>query len=206
MRNELKYHFLKKDILKIKFEILRHNFFKSYDDRFVNSLYFDDINLNSFYDNIEGNLSREKVRARWYNDLKNEEFLFIEKKIKNNMLGKKLKHKVNIQKQKKLSDKFVKFINYEVNQLYNSRLNPLLITSYSREYYENLTGVRLTIDKNLKFINPKSFEFKEFKYFILEIKFPTNFQPNLSFLDKTNTLYTKNSKYSNGIERLYFKN
>ena len=43
-------------------------FYKKYNKRLVNSLYFDDLNFSSFKDNVDGNTHRLKTRIRWYNE------------------------------------------------------------------------------------------------------------------------------------------
>ena len=39
---------------------------KSYDNRIVNSIYFDDVGFSSVRDNLAGTAQRNKFRLRWY--------------------------------------------------------------------------------------------------------------------------------------------
>ena len=39
---------------------------KSYDNRIVNSIYFDDVGFSSVRDNLSGITQRNKLRLRWY--------------------------------------------------------------------------------------------------------------------------------------------
>ena len=40
-----------------------------YHERLVNNIYFDDMELKHFYDNVDGTSERVKVRLRWYGDM-----------------------------------------------------------------------------------------------------------------------------------------
>ena len=44
-------------------------FVKEYDSRKVNSIYFDDSDLNSLNENLDGNTFKAKYRIRWYGNL-----------------------------------------------------------------------------------------------------------------------------------------
>ena len=55
---------------------------KSYPDRWVNNIYFDNINLDLFNQSIEGISRRTKVRLRWYGDFHNIENSILELKLK----------------------------------------------------------------------------------------------------------------------------
>ena len=51
--------------------ILRNSplkFKKDYKKRKINSIYFDDSDLSSFFENIHGNNLKKKIRLRWYGD------------------------------------------------------------------------------------------------------------------------------------------
>ena len=58
--------------------------------RSVNNIYFDSPELNNYFDNIDGNSRRIKIRIRWYGKLFGEiEKPILEIKIKNGLLGRK---------------------------------------------------------------------------------------------------------------------
>ena len=57
-------------------------FYKQFKSRYVNSLYFDDINNSSLIQNIEGYSNKIKLRIRWYNDLNFAKKINLELKIK----------------------------------------------------------------------------------------------------------------------------
>ena len=70
-RSEIKFvcyqhnYFLLKNWIKLH----KFNFFKEYEDRNVNNIYFDSFNYKAFNDNLSGLPSRLKVRYRWYGEL-----------------------------------------------------------------------------------------------------------------------------------------
>tara|TARA_Y100000385_G_scaffold284346_1_gene342215 strand:- start:658 stop:1281 length:624 start_codon:yes stop_codon:yes gene_type:complete len=204
MRTELKYHIKKDRVPQLKVSLVRNSFFQSFDKRNVNSLYFDDLKQNAFHDNIEGNLQRVKKRFRWYDNLSDNNSVFLEVKKKNDINGEKIKNKIIVGKGNIVNHDFIMLLNDKINFLFNVKYTPMVISSYSREYFENIEGIRVTIDTNLRFINPKSFHKKTFEYDILEIKFPKDSSPNLCFLKNLDTLLTKNSKYAIGVDKLYF--
>ena len=67
---------------------------KSYNNRMVNSIYFDDVNFSSVRDNLAGIAQRNKLRLRWYGNQKNSLPIF-EVKTKNGRLGKKIAYSIN---------------------------------------------------------------------------------------------------------------
>ena len=75
-------------IHQIKYSKLR--FFEHHQQRFVNSIYLDTDNLNSYKQNIDGLQFREKYRIRWYGEFLNNGNMFFEIKKKKNDLGKKI--------------------------------------------------------------------------------------------------------------------
>ena len=79
---------------------------RHYDNRNVNSIYYDTLNYQNARDNINGISNRSKTRVRWYNNNFTEKKLEI--KIKKNNLGKKLY----------LNSKFFDDIN-NINQIKN---------------------------------------------------------------------------------------
>ena len=65
-RQEIKYKVYYKDLGKLYAWLFNAKFNKSFDNRNVNSLYYDTPNLDFATDNISGDSKRIKIRARWY--------------------------------------------------------------------------------------------------------------------------------------------
>ena len=71
-RYERKWIFNNGDYLKLINSLLRSNFFfrYQYPKRKVNSIYFDDQNLSSIRENLDGISNKRKIRIRWYGNSK----------------------------------------------------------------------------------------------------------------------------------------
>ena len=71
---------------------------KSYDNRMVNSIYFDDLDFSSVSDNLAGVPNRLKTRLRWYQSKKNQHTSIpvLEQKIKTGRLGMKSSVTINL--------------------------------------------------------------------------------------------------------------
>ena len=151
------------EIIKIKLSNLGME--KLYPKRYTSSCYFDSKDLMCFHESEEGVLPRRKIRIRWYdnkpNFLKEEKISSIEGRFKTSK-------KIN---QISFSDIF----NLEINSKYYGLLKPSLIVNYQREFYTYL-GARITFDKNINYLNPRSLTKNKFydPESVMEIKTTTN--------------------------------
>ena len=134
---------------------------KTFQDRDVNSLYFDNINLDAVRDNLSGTTPRHKVRLRWYKSKTLEKFdPNLEIKTKNGRLSSKIlfplpeiKKSIDTKSIFSLSEKVIQ-TSRQLNIAHksiNTHLLPMLIVQYQREYYEIKNGIRITIDKKIRF-------------------------------------------------------
>ena len=188
--------------------LLKKNFYKKFENRIVNSVYFDDFNFSSYKNNVEGNTKRLKVRIRWYNE--NSDNLNLEIKNKNGFLGWKNTYKLN----------YIDGINNVLNNYSNSKLEntinnvlkknvfPVIKTKYQREYYEyNHDTIRATIDTKLEYLSTR-INFKiAYDKEILEFKYPVTkdklFRENI--IKNNKFRFQKFSKYVVGVN-LFNKN
>lgn len=130
--------------------ILQHpaGFRKTYPDRQVNNVYFDTPGWQTFQENLAGISERTKYRLRWYGRQTDPiEHSRFELKKKENLLGTKIiqavPEKINWQEISHLP-------NYLPRLRFNA-LQPTLINTYQRAYYESSDGCfRLTIDQQLQ--------------------------------------------------------
>lgn len=181
------------------------NFIKQYDDRQVNSIYFDDNLKSSFYENLDGNNNKKKIRLRWYGNQKKISNLRLEIKNKIGNLNYKKISKINILKPIYFNKKFINNKIYDILKKKINRFNfsPISSVHYLRTYFISANmPVRATIDTNISYINFKnSYDIQKFsKNMILEIKYPKDFDTHLRFYFKNLKLrVTKNSKYINSI-------
>ena len=169
-----------------------------YPKREINSIYFDNSQMKSYYDSLEGTVPRKKIRLRSYPNKKfknsNRNYSF-EIKI-NSPEGKIKVSKKNLNFEKLLK---TGFYDFEYGQCY-----PIVETNYYREYY-NLLNFRLTIDKNIKYS-----KFKKKKYMIpikeqIIVEVKSNDINASNYIDK-NFHFEKIrfSKYCNAIDEIYF--
>ena len=186
--------------------------------RFVNNIYFDNLELLSYYENLSGITPRKKVRVRWYGDLMGQ--------IKEPVL--EIKRKSGIVGNKKfyslpgftLEDFFSgseiwrstgKSIFEESLQKELALLEPILINRYNRKYFLSADGCyRITLDSNITFSLVRPFLPQLFAdepsepYCVLELKYDHAIDNEASGI----TSYfpfrlTKSSKYVSGIFKLY---
>jgi len=105
-RIEKKFVFLPGDKRKIELLKIEGFFKKLYNNRKVNSIYYDTYDLSCLWDNINGFSNRDKYRVRWYNDIKNSE-VFFEKKKKLNQINQKTKNNLGKFKNKSELNEFL---------------------------------------------------------------------------------------------------
>ena len=114
VRFERKFILINKNIsyLENLLRTSKFNFKEDYPSRKVNSIYFDDQNLTSVIDNLDGNNFKKKIRLRWYGDKKIIKSPTLE-------IKKKIGH-VNYKKNYKMKGfKPLTFKSENINQLLN---------------------------------------------------------------------------------------
>ena len=204
-RFERKYIERKNNAYLFKNFLVTNRFYKKYDKRIVNSLYFDDLNFSSFKDNVDGNTQRLKTRIRWYNET--PDLLNLEIKNKNGFLG--WKDKIKLKNIKNIEENLRNYPNSELEnylkKIFKKNMFPIIKTKYLREYYEHVHGnVRATIDTQLEFFSVKT-NFKiNFDKEILEFKYPASDDQIFRnyIIPKNNFRFQKFSKYVVGVNLL----
>ena len=204
-RFERKYIERKNNAYLFKNFLVTNKFYRKYDKRIVNSLYFDDLNFSSFKDNVDGNTQRLKTRIRWYNE--SSDLINLEIKNKNGFLGWKdtikLKNIYNIEKD--IRNYPNSQLEYFLKKIFKKNMFPIIKTKYLREYFEYAHGdLRATLDTQLEFLSVKT-NFKiNFDKEILEFKYPaSNDQLFRDYIiPKNNFRFQKFSKYVVGVNLL----
>ena len=216
-RNEIKYllYGVNRKTLYIQYKLSSLLLSKSYPDRWVNNIYFDNINLDLFNQSIEGISKRTKVRLRWYGDFHNLENPLLELKYKNG-------HK-NIKKSVLIKDKFIygKSLSKFFYNLINSKglpesskyllkeLRPVLANRYFRSYHLSANNkYRVTTDTSLNFANLitsslNSLYWKKQKdVSIVELKFKKSDDHIVNFMTEICSRYRMSqiSKYTYGLQ------
>ena len=214
-RYEIKYVLNESQLSHILNLIKHHGFKNHHPQRTVNSLYFEDYNFSSIKDNISGISKRKKLRLRWYDD--NSITPFLEIKKRSGRVGNKSKistpfkngDEIEMMNSREISS-ILKSRNNVDNQIFlHNNLEPLLLVNYKRDYFISKEGVRLTIDKKIKFssvskFNSLSFQ-KKIRYnkSIVEIKFPIELRESLNTMfRRTELTPSRYSKYLVGVSKL----
>ncbi len=193
---------------------------RTYPDRYVNSLYFDDVSYQSVRDNLAGISERRKMRLRWYS---NEDQIItdepnLELKYRNGRLGNKVNYKLSGFKDELLDMEFKDVmpkikINlqdaYTTTVILDDHYTPTLYVSYRRKYLEDYHGLRITIDKDINFYHPhpclKMSQAKLMRYphYIMELKFPIELKNTVAeMIRKLHLTPKRHSKYLVGLAML----
>lgn len=184
----------------------RFSFTKQYEDRYVNSIYFDNKNLDSVKENLDGVVSKKKIRLRWYGSHNLIQNPRLEVKLKMGYLNtKKIFELKNIKL--KFSENNLNNINSILLKKYNFLNNYKIVTSthYIRKYFISIiNNIRATIDtdifyKKLRQLNNFNLNNKDSRP-ILELKYKTADDDYVRANLKNLTLrFSKNSKYINSL-------
>ena len=184
----------------------RFSFTKQYEDRYVNSIYFDNKNLDSVKENLDGVVSKKKIRLRWYGSHNLIQNPRLEVKLKMGYLNtKKIFELKNIKL--KFSENNLNNINSILLKKYNFLNNYKIVTSthYIRKYFISIiNNIRATIDtdifyKKLRQLNNFNLNNKDSRP-ILELKYKTADDDYVRTNLKNLTLrFSKNSKYINSL-------
>lgn len=184
----------------IFFDFLKNNkVTKLYDDRTINSIYFDNDKFEIYHDSVEGLSPRKKIRLRFYGDKKEfnkQKELLLEKKYTNFTGRSKISKKVN---------DFNSQLNYGILDTKYGICYPRTIVSYLRSYHIS-KDFRITMDTNINFQSYNSenpiHNFVSIDDIIVEIK--TNNTTRIDDLKKTFPFSEiRFSKYCKSIESLY---
>jgi len=191
-RVEKKLFIKKENLLDFKKKISSIGAINLYKSRKVQSIYFDNINMDMYNDSIEGLNPRKKIRVRNYPDNNNKYFL-LEYKI-SSIEGR---FKVN----KEISQK--KFDEFKLNGIFDKKYGlckPILNVIYDREYLID-NNVRITIDTNILYNMYNNKIIKNNKDIVVELK--TSINQNIDELfEKFPFQEIRFSKYCNGIDLL----
>ena len=193
------------------------NFSEIYSERFVNNIYFDSINLKSYFDRIDGVNDSLKIRIRWYGRLFGYiETPVLELKIKNGPLGKKnvfLLKGFLFDNDFNLAKNHNVFRESDLPDVLKTNLASLefsLLSRFKRKYFLSADhDFRITIDSDIAYYKLKNHH-NTFLHKIpggsgavLELKYDQNKEDAAGGI--TNFLpfrVTKNSKYVKGVEIL----
>ena len=186
----------------VKKILLGNNFKKLYSDRYITSIYIDNLNFDSAKDNINGVNERKKFRVRRYDDDLNQ--IYFEQKNKNNFFVwkniKKLELDIN---KKNLINKIYELLsnnNKYIDTNYNYKM--VLKINYKRSYFISDQGeFRATIDTEINTSPVLDFnKVIRLPETILEFKFSKNSESYFRDFFSLRGLNIRSKKYSKYIQ------
>jgi hypothetical protein len=192
LRQEKKYILSMYETSNLERKIISDGFQINHLPNHINNIYLEDYFKSSALENVEGDSKREKHRIRWYN---NEKKFTLETKIKLSSSGKKNKFFLKSNNLKEACEESEKITNKKI----------IIQNSYFRKYY-HFNGIRITIDQSLRFKLPNTETWKFHKSDILEIKFDTINNFNISKYVNNFSQLTKFSKYLQGLKQFNLLN
>ena len=181
---------------------IKNEFTKTYNKRKINNIYFDSDNSSCLFQNLDGNYHKIKIRLRWYDE---ENIFFLELKGKKGSVGFK-----------KVEEVFLKSgVKLDIRKIKSKRLSDILIdipsdfikfksfkavsfNSYLRNYFSNKkTGVRLTVDSSLSFVNLRiGTNLYKKKLKIVELKFKAENNLEIAYSKLIKEMPSDISKFS----------
>ena len=194
-RIEEKLYIEKVNLIQFREQLKIKSCQKVYHPRVIESLYFDNINLDMYTDSIEGITPRKKIRVRNYPE-DNDKKLYFE--IKNSSVEGRFKTRKIIN----TSDFEIKKSSGILDTQYGVCF-PMIFVRYKREYLV-IGDVRISIDKEIQYFDYKSnFKLNDDRI-IVELK--THYKKDLDQLTKDFPYQRiRFSKYCFGIEKLQLK-
>ncbi|MBQ3151165.1 MAG: polyphosphate polymerase domain-containing protein [Clostridia bacterium] len=184
----------------------------------IRSLYFDDPENSAFHDSLDGVYRKQKYRIRMYNN--NSEMIFIEKKIKSDKGGIKLREKISATELRSLTNGNYDFLlnkdSAVCRDFYSALrcgIRPVSIVDYRRTAFFSQAGnVRITIDDEIRsfafsgnFFDPSSsgVNLTDKGQCILEIKYDAFLPDHIKKLIGIRDMFRCGfSKYSTGRNTL----
>jgi hypothetical protein len=216
--------FLVEDLLPCQVEALikqhPHMFRQPYPPRSVNNLYLDTPAMDNYYDNVDGAEQRRKVRVCWYGDPSGEiAHPMLEIKVKQGLVGTKYTYPLcpfrldSCFCDAVLQHSFADADLPPAVRLALRGLDVVLFNRYYRYYYATRAGdFRLTMDTTLEFYRVIGLSGRPFTHHqrasrdvVVELKYEMDQEPQANRISGFFPFpVTRNSKYVQGIERVYF--
>lgn len=195
-------------------------FFRAiYHPRWINNIYFDDPDLASYTDNLDGKDIRRKVRIRWYGPMRGRvKQPVLEIKTKHGLLGGKHSHTlmpIDIQPGIEAQDLRETLLSSDLPDNVLALLKglaPVLLNRYQRSYFRSVCGgYRITVDSDEQYVdfaarsNLLRLVHRETDHAILELKYAAGHDQGASEIVKHFRFdLGRYSKYVSGVSLLTF--
>lgn len=192
-RIEEKLFIKKENLIQFQEFLVKKSVKKIHHPRMIESLYFDNNNLEMYSDSIEGLAPRKKIRIRNY-PKDSDKKIYLE--VKNSTVEGRFKTRKNLNKIEFDKKKSIGILDNQYGICY-----PKLYVKYKREY-SVIDDVRISIDKDIQYKDYKTnFKLSD-ENIIVELK--TSFNKNLDELISDFPMQRiRFSKYCFAIQNLY---
>lgn len=184
-------------------------FYQEYPDRWINNIYYDNYNLDSYLQNVEGDAKRQKVRWRWYGEDFSHSQGTLEVKRRDGNLGNKFLFPTqgtffkNSNSLGTFNRELRRNLSPEGRIFLDTHNQAVFFNRYKRHYFRSrYADIRLTLDSpqvvcNLlqqRSLSQQNLE-NNVKNLVIELKFPTaensNAQKILPYLRPRSGRYSK---------------
>lgn len=127
---------------------------KQFPDRQIHSVYLDTAALDDYQDNVSGMSQRGKLRMRWYDNA--TENIVLELKNKRGRLANKLVIGLDnpggdLPLERGIADRLLRSSEKSLAVAKQYHLFPSLHVQYERAYFEIAPGIRMTLDRRIKY-------------------------------------------------------
>ncbi|MBN1261376.1 MAG: polyphosphate polymerase domain-containing protein [Anaerolineae bacterium] len=220
-RYERKFLVDEPDVHRIVALLKRHPalFVSPYPPRYVNNVYLDTADLRNYFENVDGFGDRQKVRIRWYGDLLGAITRpILEFKIKRGLVGTKASYPLApcvIARGFSRETLHALWRDSDLAHLVRVQLQdlqPVLVNRYYRRYFATRDGrYRVTLDTGMTYVKAGSlrstFTHRQIdaRHVVVELKYePAHAAQAHRIVAAFPFTMTRNSKYVQGMERVYF--
>jgi hypothetical protein len=192
-----------------------YGFIKSYEDRWINNIYFDSYNYDFYAANISGQSSRSKLRYRWYGQHKYPTEGRLEVKNRRNFFGWKNIYPVNKipymigDSWKSIIRNISSQLPIEASNMFLSCNYPIVINRYKRTYFVSFDSrIRITVDRLQSAHDQRYKPYPEFEKesnqpdtIVIEIKFNRDNQKIANkVIQGFPVRVSRHSKYMNSVD------
>ena len=192
-RIEEKLYIKKENLIQFQEFLIKKAAKKLHHPRVIESLYFDNVNLEMYSDSIEGLAPRKKIRIRNYPNSKDKKSYL---EIKNSSVEGRFKTRKSLNE-----DEFLLKRNAGILDEQYGACFPKLYVSYLREY-SIVDDVRISIDKNIQYRDFKTGKLYNDNKIIVELKTSSNKSQD-ELVNDFPIQRIRFSKYCFAIENLY---
>lgn len=216
-RYEIKFKLIQEDELRfLDWMAGTPDFYRAFATRRVNSVYFDSADYDCAIANLDGIGWRSKFRIRWYGDQARPKTATFEAKIRRGRLVVKQTCPVEMNgadpfslQQRKLDEIFRQVTLSGQVMAPVEHLNPTLFVGYERDYFQGMSGIRITVDRGLSFQNltdeqgvGEAKTHRDFRL-VLEFKFAPDQKDQVAeIMSELPFCATRNSKYILGLSHI----